>query len=136
MKYYKIMKLRISNKSFYDRHNDELKKYIKFEETLHIVNSISKDKVNFDECELLVVDFDKEDINKKISINKTYDRVVLTDVIEVSNDIYNLFKVLKKILKPNGKLIVSSINTKWSFILKLIEMFKIKDSTGRFSYTQ
>lgn len=134
MKYYKIMKLRISNKSFYDRHNDELKKYIKFEETLHIVNSISKDKVNFDECELLVVDFDKEDINKKISINKTYDRVVLTDVIEVSNDIYNLFKVLKKILKPNGKLIVSSINTKWSFILKLIEMFKIKDSTGRFSY--
>ena len=72
MKYYKIMKFRISNKTFYDRHNDELKKYIKFEETLHIVNSISKDKVNFDECEVLVVDFYQEDINEKISINKTY----------------------------------------------------------------
>jgi len=128
------MKFRISNKSFYNRHIDELKKYSKFEDTLHIVNSISQDKVNFDDCDSLIIDFKKNDINQIISLTKLYDRVILTDVIEVSNDIYNLFKVLKKIIKPNGKLIVSSINTKWSLVLKAIEFFKVKDSSGSFSY--
>ena len=130
----KIMKFRISNKSFYKRHNDELEKYSKFEETLHIVNSISKEKIDFTGSDLLIIDFKKDDINQIKSLGKLYDRVILTDVIEVSNDIYNLFKALKKVMKPNGKLIVSSINTKWSLVLKVIEVFKVKDSPGNFSY--
>ena len=128
------MKFKISNKSFYKRHNQELIKYIKFEETLHIVNSVSKNKVNLEGCDFHLIDFNKNDIQKIVSSSKMYDRVIITDVIEVSNDVYNLFKDLKKIIKPGGKLIISSINTKWSLVLKAIEFFKMKDASVRFSY--
>ena len=39
------MKFKISNKPFYQNHNSELERYQKFENTLHIVNKKSLQKL-------------------------------------------------------------------------------------------
>jgi len=58
----------------------------------------------------------------------------LTDIIENSKDLYALFKRLENILLPNGKLVISSINTKWSLTIKFFEYINFKDSNKLLSY--
>lgn len=71
-------------------------------------------------------DFDLEKLNKrnkipKISHNK-YDHVLLTDVIEHISNPFDLFEEMHRILKLNGKLIITTDNV--SRIELILEMLK------------
>ena len=50
------MKIKISNKTFYKRHNSELIKFLNNQNTLHVINNSSRNKI-------------KEDISDKIYLN-------------------------------------------------------------------
>ena len=58
----------------------------------------------------------------------------MTDIFELSDDIYNTLKNIKNHLKDDGYLILSSINPPWYFLIKLIEKLGIKDKTDVKSY--
>ena len=74
-----------------------------------------------------------EALNRKSDGNK-FDLIVLTDIFELSDDIYNTLKNIKNHLKDDGYLILSSINPPWYFLIKLIEKLGIKDKTDVKSY--
>ena len=46
----------------------------------------------------------------KIIQNEKFDLIVLTDIFEVTKDIYGFLRYLDTILKENGKIIINSIN--------------------------
>ena len=128
------MHLSLSNKEFYLRHNKELEKYLIGENSLHIINLNSKIKITEDFSDKLYIDLKKDYLNELKIIKKKYDLIILTDVVEVSDDLYSLFNYLNHALNTNGKLILSSINTKWGLVVKILEKFKLKDSNIQFSY--
>jgi len=127
------MKFKVSNKTFYRRHNNELERFLNKENSIHIINEISKHKITEELSTKYFVNLEKPEL-LFTNISNKYDLVVLTDVLESSYNIFELFKQIKKILNPNGKLIISSINTKWNFILKFLEFLKLKEKSNQFSY--
>ncbi len=127
------MNFKISNKTFYKRHNNELERFLYNENSLHVINEISKHKITEEFSTKYYVNLE-EPSPLFTEISSKYDLVILTDVLESSTDIFELFKQIKKILNPNGKLIISSINTKWNFILKFLEILKLKEKSNQFSY--
>ena len=44
------------------------------------------------------------------SIQGSFDLVVITDLFELTDDIYSVFKSIANILNPDGKLLVNSVN--------------------------
>tara|TARA_B100000900_G_scaffold71808_1_gene57129 strand:+ start:10803 stop:12119 length:1317 start_codon:yes stop_codon:yes gene_type:complete len=128
------MKFKISNKPFYQNHNLELERYQKFENTLHIVNKKSFTKINDNESDIVPIDFNTDMLSPIEEISKKYDVILLTDIIEDSYDIYEFLKIVKVKLNPSGKLIISSVNTRWRFFTKFFELIKLKDSTSKDSY--
>ena len=90
------MKFKLSSRSFYDRHNYELNRFTIFEDTLHIVNAKSEYKIlSNNENDLFVIDFENEDIDVLSSISKKYSVIVLTDIIEATENIFKLFEIIK-----------------------------------------
>lgn len=128
------MKIKIPNKTFYLRHSREVLRFINNEDSLHIINIKSKDKIYGDTSEKIYLDFD----NKEIDLNtrKKYDVIVLTDIVEVHTDIFFLLSKLSKILKPTGKLIITSFNSKYKIIIKILELLRLKDANIKYSYIQ
>ena len=127
------MKLQLSNKTFYKRHNNELIKYIVNKKSLHIFAYDSFTKIDENLSEKL--SFDIQNIKKNFKeINKKYEVVVLTDVIEQVDDINLLMSEIKKIMKNDGKLVLSSINPKYYLLIKIFEILKLKQKNQKFSY--
>tara|TARA_B100000131_G_scaffold30069_1_gene28183 strand:- start:1818 stop:3113 length:1296 start_codon:yes stop_codon:yes gene_type:complete len=126
--------MKFSNKTFYKRHNIELQRYLTSEDSLHIININSKKKIKEELSEKLYLLIDDEkDLNINVGERK-YETIVLTDVVEVVDDVYSLISVLKNLLKPNGKLIITSVNTKYYFFIKLLEILRLKDKNITYSY--
>ena len=66
--------------------------------------------------------------------NKKYERIILTDILENHDDVYSLLSEITDSLSDDGKLIISSINSKYSLFIKFLELIKIKDSNKNSSY--
>jgi len=128
------MKISISNKEFYRKHNKELEKYLISTNSLHIINEKSKYKISEELSEKVFVNFSNDYLSQLSKKSEKFDVVILTDIVEVTKDLYNLFKVVESILKPNGKLIITSINSKWNLVVKIFEYFKLKDVNRNYSY--
>ncbi len=128
------MKFVLSNKEFYKRHNKELERYLIGENSLHIINIKSQNKINEEFSNKLYIDLNSEYKTKLKRIKEKYSTVVLTDIAEITQDLFSIFKTIEGILTPNGKLVISSINTKWGLALKFFEYFNFKDSNEQFSY--
>ncbi len=129
------MIFKLSNKSFYDRHNYELDRFTIYEDTLHIVNAKSEYKIlSNNESDLCVIDFENEDIDILSRVTKKYSVIVLTDIIEATENIFKLFQIIKSSLVSDGKLVISSVNTKWSFLIKIFGLLKLKDTDSQTSY--
>ena len=129
-----MKKTKLSNKTFYKRHNLELERYLNNTNTLHIINLDSKEKVLEDKSRKLYIDFRLKKNNPFQSIDEIYDCIILTDVLEESEDIYNLLSNLSKLLSTNGKIVISSTNMKWQWIFKIFEFLKLKDFSNRTSF--
>ena len=65
--------------------------------------------------------------NQNIDIGTDkYETIILTDILESSNDIYEIISILKKEPQENGKLIVTSVNTKYFTISKILDKSEFK----------
>ena len=123
--------IKISNKVFYKRHSLELEKFIHDKKTLHLVNENSKTKFNLKNTKNIFLDLNKQ--QTKLNINEKFERIVLTDVVENHNDIYLLLSEISNLLTYDGKLILSSINSKYNWIIRFLEYFNIKDKNNTLS---
>ena len=128
------MKLKISNKTFYNRHNIELERFLIHTNCLHIINKKSENKITEEYSQKIYIDFDNEGIEKLKNLKGTYSSIILTDILEVSKDIYELFQILACLLDNNGKLIISSVNPKYNYLIKIFEFFNLKDKNKDLSY--
>lgn len=121
--------IKISNKVFYKRHSLEIEKFINNKKALHIQNKNSEKKLNIQDVENIYLDLDDKNMN--LILTQKYERIVLTDVIEHHPDIYMLLTLISNHLTYDGKLILSSINSKYNWLIKLLEFFKLKDKNDK-----
>jgi hypothetical protein len=127
------MLLKLSNKSFYKRHSAEINRYITSGRALHIINKKSQNKVEDKYSTKYFLD--NEDINLD-SLREEFSSVVLTDVVETHPNVFELFSEISIHLKPGGKLIISSFNTKYKPIIKVLEFLNLKDKTSKYTFIQ
>lgn len=129
------MKSLLSNKEFYKRHNNELEKYLIFKNSLHFINESSSKKVEPQGSVVKYLDLDKKlDLQLEELKNLNFELIILSDVIEVYDDLHVLFESINELLTENGVLLITSINTKWKIPLKLLEILNLKEKTKQFSH--
>ena len=125
------MNFRISSKEFYNRQNQEIKRFLNNnKKTLHISLDQENTK-NFpgqEQAEFLFVN-DGSDLF--FELNK-----LITDLFEISDDIYHLLQITKTKLSRTGKVLISTINPKWKIINNILEILKIKKSIRKSSNTK
>ncbi|MDD4979831.1 MAG: glycosyltransferase [Candidatus Omnitrophica bacterium] len=57
-----------------------------------------------------------------------FDYIVLSNLLDYSDDIIDLFSTLKLYLKPDSKIIITTVNPLWQPIIKLLEILRLKES--------
>ena len=131
--------IKIKSKTYFQRHENEINRFINSNtKWIHILNQDNgfKDFTSFNQY-LLKVDVAKDTVEQLKNIqNERFDLIVLTDIFEVTNDIYGFLNYLDTILKENGKIIINSINPKWNLLLKIFEFLKFKQNSPARSYIQ
>lgn len=128
--------IKISSSFFDQNHIKELQRYIQTSgKSIHLISEKNRSIDKFEEItdQLLLVN-DNDLVKSLSSIEEKFDLVIITDLFELTNDIYNVLKIIKKILIPNGKLLVNSVNPKWNVILKLFEKLQLKTYTKDRAY--
>jgi len=126
----------LSSKTFYKNHSYEIARYNDFtSNSLHLINTDSN-YVSFNNKENVIrVKFnDFTVVENYIENNVKFTFVVITDLFELSEDVYDFLLKIGQIIEDDGKLLITSINPKWNNILKLFEVFKFKKDTKRRSY--
>ena len=129
--------LKLSSKYYYLRHENEIQRFLsKNSSWIHIINKENSFK-NFTNSRenLFLIDLNSN-LSKQIQNieDKKFDLIIITDIFEVTDDIYGLLNSLNKLLTNNGKILINSINTKWNFFLLFFEFFKIKKISRPRSY--
>ena len=125
-----------TSRYFYQSHSKEISKYISGSTSyLNLVNESSNIPDNLF-LNLLKVDPEidiLETLNQNAEKN-SLDVLILTDIFELSDDIYSTLKYIKEYLKEDGILILSSINPLWNLIVKILEKLRYKKPTVVKSY--
>ena len=129
------MKSLISNKVFYKRHDMELARYLVSGSSLHLINEKSRNKVSAQSSNVIYLDLNVS-IEHQIQdlVPKKFDTIVVSDIFEVNDELIKFLKSISSLLNHDGKLILTSINTKWKFVLKFLELINAKQKTDQFSY--
>ena len=128
--------IKISSSFFDQNHIKELQRYIQTSgKSIHLISEKNRSIDKFEEItdQLLLVN-DNDLVKSLNSIEEKFDLVIITDLFELTDDIYSVLKIIKKILIPNGKLLVNSVNPKWNVILKLFEKLQLKTYTKDRAY--
>ncbi len=129
--------LKIKSKRYFERHENEINRYL-LEDTewIHLINKqnqfkdYTKNKQHLMEIDLNI----NLEEQLKNTDEKKFDLVVITDIYEVTHDIYGFMNTVKTILKPEGKILINSINTKWNLILIIFELLNFKNKSSSRSY--
>ncbi len=127
----------LSTKYFYGSHRKEVSKYITNKTAyINVVNANSNVPIGMFENEIRVntQDSSLEQIFSALSKDVKYDVVILTDIFELTDDLYLTLKTIKSYLNKDGKLILSSINPFWDSLLKVIELLRLKPTASVKSY--
>jgi len=130
------LKKLISKKYFYESHASELSKFISDDiEFINIFNSDSNVPRELFKNSLFINsddDFEKYS-NENFSINQ-YDLIILSNIFELSEDIYKTLKIVKKYLKPEGLLILTSVNPIWYKVLNFFGKIGLINTSDFKSY--
>lgn len=128
--------IKLSRKEFYKNHFSEIEKYIlPTNSILHITSNASENELNHKKYDTIYVDSTKDLETQEFNLdNKKYDFIVVTDIFEVSSDIYEFVKLFKKFLKQEGKVLLTSINPKWNLLFRVFESIGIKRKSQINSY--
>ena len=131
------MNFKINSTEFYSRQNQEIKRFLNVEKkTLHIC--INQDNLFLDKekLDVLALENQKDVIQSIFKLEKKYDLIIITDLFEVSSDIYELLKTTRDKLNNNGKILISTINPKWRRVLRFSEIINIKKQIRKSSNTK
>ena len=131
------MNFKINSTEFYSRQNQEIKRFLNIEKkTLHIC--INQDNLFLDKekLDVLALENQKDVIQSIFKLEKKYDLIIITDLFEVSSDIYELLKTTRDKLNNNGKILISTINPKWRSVLRFSEIINIKKQIRKSSNTK
>ena len=122
------MAIKVSSENFYLNHSNEIGRYLnKNLKSLHLVNKSSNIVKNINVNKTLAIEFnDIETLKSFAKTDELYDIVIVTDLFELSDDIYNFLIEINKILSNEGKILITSINPKWNVFLSFFEAFKLK----------
>ena len=104
--------MKISSSIYDQNHMKELERHTQaFNKSIHLISRKNRSINKFENVteELLLVD-DNNLIKTLNSIQGSFDLVVITDLFELTDDIYSVFKSIANILNPDGKLLVNSVN--------------------------
>jgi len=126
--------MKISSKIYNKNHVNELVRYVKnSQDSIHLLSDRSTNIDGFKELNKDLYLINENNLNDFIgSLSKKYDLVIITDLFEMTENIYEFFEKIKLILKPDGKLLINSVNPKWNRILKIFELLGLKvSSQGR-----
>lgn len=129
--------LKLSSKIYYLRHNYEISRFTNSSSKwIHLIN---KDNafLNYTNHvdQLFEINLTDDIAVQLLPLNQNkYDLIIITDIFEVTEDIYGLLNSLSLMLSRDGKILINSINTKWNFLLTLFEFFKIKKLSRPRSY--
>ena len=120
---------KLNPKSYYLRHDYEIQRFV-YEKTnwIHLINQDNAFK-NYTEYEENIFSLDlNTNLDAQVANIKDqkYDLIVITDIFEVTDDIYNLLGTLNDMLTNDGKILINSINTKWNLFLLTFETLKFK----------
>ena len=120
----------ISSKEFYKRHINEIKKHVYQDRKTLVISNVNSDFF-FEEnqnLKLMFIDI-KKDFEKQLSNDDNkYDLIVLSDVFELSDDMFSILDTLKKKTNEDGRILISSINPLWNWFLILLESLNIKNA--------
>ena len=100
--------MKINSNTFYKRHELELEKYLLQKKSLHITNVKSKNKLDIKSTDCIYLDLENLDNLKALNIEKKYERIFFTDVLENLHDIHSLLTSTLKLLTKDGKLFVTA----------------------------
>ena len=128
--------MKISSVIFNRNHLNELSRYINTHETsMHLISK--KTKLGIDELNKHgnIVSIEEDELLDTLKRENTkYDLIIITDLFELTDDIYNTLKRVQEILNEDGKLLITSVNPKWNNILRFFEYFKLKTVTSKRAY--
>ena len=131
--------MKIKSKTYYLRHENEILRFADSRKSwIHIINknnnyiNLTNYPNNFIEINNNV-DFEHDFFEIE---NKLFDFIVITDILELTEDIYKFLKKLNSLLKDDGKLLITTVNPKWNLIMLLLEFFKLKKPSPPRSYLQ
>jgi hypothetical protein len=126
----------LTSLEFYRRHTSEFNKYIHQDDEVLIITPIGTSLDLREKLNLNILDFDlKKDIDSQINtLSNKYDLIILSDVLEVSQDIIRFLNLLRKNLNKDGRILIASINPIWNIPLKLFENLKLKKESENRSY--
>ncbi len=130
---------KLTSTTYNIRHYNEIKRYFdKGSKILHIVNADQNINKNIDysfdskiQTKYLKIN---EDIETLLLTEEGYDLIVVTDIFELTSDIYKFLESLNNSINHNGKLLITSINTKWNLFLYFFEILNLKNKSKPRSY--
>ena len=125
------MFLKISNKTYYQNHLKVIDRYIIDDNFIHIVGN---ENLYLAESKNVIKVTPNSKLIEHIDTTKKYKTIVFTDFFETSTDIYSLLKECKLLLEPQGKLVISVLNYKLSFLVKVFELFGLKQKSPKLSH--
>lgn len=128
--------LKLNSNTFYTRHQNELNRYIfNKSDTLHIIaDDVEKNNLKND-CDYIFVE-KEENLQKVIKqIDKVYSLIIITDLLESTEEINDIFHQLNLKLIENGKLLITSLNNTWYPVINLLEKLKLKKESRKKIYT-
>ncbi len=127
---------KLSRREFYKNHFSEIEKYILPNTSiLHVTSNASENELNQKKYDTIYLDSAIDIENQEFNLeNKKYDFIVVTDIFEVSSDIYEFVKLIKKFLNKEGKVLLTSINPKWNLFFRVFESLGVKRKSEINSY--
>ncbi len=127
---------KLSRREFYKNHFSEIEKYILPNSSiLHVTSNASENELNHKIYDTIYLDSAIDIENQEFNLeNKKYDFIVVTDIFEVSSDIYEFVKLIKKFLNKEGKVLLTSINPKWNLFFRVFESLGVKRKSEINSY--
>lgn len=133
------MKIKLNSSEFYKRQQLEIYRFFSNDQNvLHICleKNFSNLKSDWEGMDYLLV---SENINLYSVFTEIkdnfYDLIVITDLFEISDDIYKFLLTLNCKLKSNGKVLISTINSKWKLLINLLEILNLKNKYKKNSQT-
>tara|TARA_B100000900_G_C20602112_1_gene726080 strand:- start:5265 stop:6593 length:1329 start_codon:yes stop_codon:yes gene_type:complete len=125
----------ISSNYFYKSHLIEISKYIKNDQSyINIVNESSNIPDILFENQLKISENQPLENVMKNYTGEKFDRIILTDIFDLSSDLYSLLKICKEYLSDDGLLILTSINPIWHRFITVFEKLNLKTKSSFKSY--